>query len=167
MELAGREVLTLTEILVDRPFVGARLVVLSACQTAVAGVDTTPDEVVGLATGFLRAGSAGVIGTLWRVDDLASALLMRRFYAYHINGDPETGERPMHAARALRLAQRDLARLSIDEVNDFLEVQAAETDTSGVAGRLRTPTQDLGSALDLERPFAHPRHWAAFVFIGA
>ncbi|GAC1371109.1 MAG: CHAT domain-containing protein [Ktedonobacteraceae bacterium] len=55
------------------------LVVLSACETGravVAGVD----EVIGLGRGFLYAGAASLLPTLWKVDDASSAELMGMFY---------------------------------------------------------------------------------------
>ncbi len=55
------------------------LVVLSACQTA--NGDRLPGEgLVGLSYSFLIAGSRRVIGSLWDVDDAATAELMRHFY---------------------------------------------------------------------------------------
>ncbi|WP_376794781.1 CHAT domain-containing protein [Thermogemmatispora sp.] len=55
------------------------LVTLSACETGrvvLGGVD----EVMGLGRGFLYAGAASLLPTLWKVDDARSAELMRLFY---------------------------------------------------------------------------------------
>lgn len=55
------------------------LVTLSACETgrvALGGVD----EVMGLGRGFLYAGAASLLPTLWKVDDASSAELMTLFY---------------------------------------------------------------------------------------
>ena len=63
----------------------ARLVVLSACQTAVGSgaLADVPagDDWVGLVQGFLSAGAAQVLATLWPVEDRATARLVERFYA--------------------------------------------------------------------------------------
>ena len=59
----------------------ARLVVLSACQTGVGGLGRGA-EVVGMNRAFLAAGAGGVVSSLWRVGDAASAVLMKRFYRY-------------------------------------------------------------------------------------
>jgi CHAT domain-containing protein len=56
-----------------------RLAFLSACETGLIGT-ALPDEVVGLAAGFLQAGAAGVVSTLWAVNDQSTALLAGRFY---------------------------------------------------------------------------------------
>jgi len=57
----------------------ARLAFLSACETGLIGTEL-PDEVVGLAAGFVQAGAAGVVSTLWSVADESTALLAGRFY---------------------------------------------------------------------------------------
>ena len=79
------------------------LVVLSACQTA--NGDPLPGEgLVGLSWSFLIAGSRRVVGSLWDVDDAATAALMGHFYQalYHGSQSP---------AEALRSAQRAIANV--------------------------------------------------------
>jgi CHAT domain-containing protein len=61
------------------------LVVLSACETGrsvVGGID----EVIGLGRGFLYAGAASLLPTLWKVDDASSAELMQMFYQALLQG---------------------------------------------------------------------------------
>jgi CHAT domain-containing protein len=55
-----------------------RLAVLSACETALPGIEL-PDEVIGLPTGLLQAGVAGVVASQWAVPDRATAMLMTEF----------------------------------------------------------------------------------------
>ena len=57
----------------------ARVVVLSACDTAV-GRLLGQEGVATLSRSFLLAGAKGVVSTLWEVDDTVSAYLMKRFY---------------------------------------------------------------------------------------
>jgi CHAT domain-containing protein/Tfp pilus assembly protein PilF len=78
----------------------AELVVLSACQTAL-GKELKGEGMVGLTRGFLYAGSRRVVASLWKVDDFATAELMKRFY-----GGMLTGGQP--AAAALREAKISL-----------------------------------------------------------
>jgi CHAT domain-containing protein len=75
----------------------ADLVVLSACQTAL-GKEIRGEGIVGLTRGFMYAGAARVVASLWRVDDRATAELMRRFY------EAMLGEK-LRPAAALRAAQ--------------------------------------------------------------
>lgn len=85
----------------------ARLVVLSACQTALASgaiADVPPgDDWVGLVQGFLYAGAANVLATLWSVEDQSTARLMSSFYRELAAGKSE----PAALADAQRAALRD------------------------------------------------------------
>lgn len=80
----------------------ARLVVLSACRTAL-GRPVDGEGVLGLARGFLFAGADAVVATLWDVDDRATAAFMGHFYRALL-----ADEQP--PATALRTAQRLLRR---------------------------------------------------------
>jgi CHAT domain-containing protein len=55
------------------------LVVLSACQTAL-GKDVRGEGLIGLTRGFMYAGASTVVASLWKVDDEATAELMKQFY---------------------------------------------------------------------------------------
>ena len=80
----------------------AELVVLSACQTAL-GKQVRGEGLVGLVRGFMYAGAERVVASLWKVDDEATAELMKLFYERMLKG----GMRP---AAALRAAKVDMAR---------------------------------------------------------
>jgi CHAT domain-containing protein/tetratricopeptide (TPR) repeat protein len=165
LQMAGPERLTLSELLDSRVFRHTRLVVASACQTAITDFANLPDEAIGLASGCLHAGAPAVIGTLWSVNDLSTALLMMRFYHYHRNGDP--GD-PLPLARALRLAQcwlRDVTAGQLEAFFDSHEI-LKQVDRWPVqvaaAGSVRFILEDADS-----RPFANPYYWAPFILAGA
>ena len=80
----------------------ADLVVLSACATAL-GTEIRGEGLLGLTQGFLYAGAASVMVSLWNVDDRATAELMARFY----RGLLSEGLPP---AAALRAAQTSIRR---------------------------------------------------------
>ena len=80
----------------------ADLVVLSACDTAL-GKQVESEGMIGLTRGFMYAGAARVVASLWNVDDVATAELMKRFYrAMEKEG--------MSAAEALRKAQNEIGK---------------------------------------------------------
>jgi CHAT domain-containing protein len=54
----------------------ADAVVLAGCETAL-GKEMSGEGVVGLARGFLYAGAARVVATLWKVDEEATMVLVR------------------------------------------------------------------------------------------
>jgi len=78
----------------------AELVVLSACQTGL-GKEIKGEGLVGLTRGFMYAGAARVVVSLWSVNDKATADLMTKFYEKMLR----RGERP---AAALRAAQVEM-----------------------------------------------------------
>jgi CHAT domain-containing protein len=80
----------------------AELVVLSACQTGL-GKEIKGEGLVGLTRGFMYAGAARVVVSLWNVNDKATADLMTRFYEKML----KQGARP---AAALRAAQVEMWR---------------------------------------------------------
>ncbi|HEY6411939.1 MAG TPA: CHAT domain-containing tetratricopeptide repeat protein, partial [Ktedonobacteraceae bacterium] len=78
--LANEEELTLADMLsYQADLRGLRLLMLSACQTAMLDLQGARDEVRSLAAGMLQAGAAAVLAALWAVDDRATYLLMVRF----------------------------------------------------------------------------------------
>ena len=80
--------------------VKARLVVLSACDSAI-GKLTQGDEIAGLTRTFLSAGAKTVISSLWTVDDASTSLLMQEFYR-----QLGRGSSPAAALRSAALAVR-------------------------------------------------------------
>lgn len=62
------------------------LIVMSACETGL-GTLEGGDEVIGLSRSFIFAGTASLMSSLWKVDDLATAVLVKRFFRYLQEGD--------------------------------------------------------------------------------
>lgn len=76
----------------------ADLIVLSACRTAL-GKNVGGEGLVGLTRGFMSAGAPRVVASLWKVDDQATADLMKKFYEAML----VEGERPAAALRSAQL----------------------------------------------------------------
>jgi CHAT domain-containing protein/uncharacterized protein HemY len=80
----------------------ADLIVLSACSTGL-GKEVRGEGLIGLTRGFMYAGASGVIASLWKVDDDATAELMKHFY-------DALFQKGMTPAAALRDAQLTLSQ---------------------------------------------------------
>jgi CHAT domain-containing protein len=59
--------------------INADMVCLSACQTGLGRVEAG-DEIIGLNRSFFYAGTHTVVSSLWRVSDVATAMLVKTFY---------------------------------------------------------------------------------------
>jgi CHAT domain-containing protein len=160
--LSNGEKLTLQDIM-DKPrATQTRLVVLSACQTAITDFNKLPEEAIGLPAGFLQAGIPGVVGSLWPVDDLSTALLMIRFYQSHIKDH-------LRPAEALRQAQLWLRDANNEELSKLFAMyrNAAKSPQTRMNYELAQKKFREHTLADPEaKPFSHPYYWAGFVFYG-
>ncbi|MGH9947884.1 MAG: CHAT domain-containing protein [Pyrinomonadaceae bacterium] len=76
----------------------ADLVVLSACDSAL-GKEIKGEGIIGLTRGFMYAGSPSVIASLWKVEDRATAELMKRFYRAMLKDK----QKPVNALRTAQI----------------------------------------------------------------
>jgi CHAT domain len=148
-------------LVADRRFIGvqnlaglanlrARLVVLSACRTGVPAIGVS--QVVSLPNVIVGAGAAAVISTFWHTEEMATLLIVMKFY------DLWRGGAGMSPGEALGDAQGWLAQASADELRAYAP-PAALRALSG-----RTP---LSGAPGDARPYSHPWFWAPFFLVGA
>ncbi len=162
LHLAGGEHLPLFLVPIWLDLRATRLAVLSACETAMAPARDPAQELEGLFTAFLAAGAPAVLASLWPVEELSTALLVHRFYQYHL-GDPREGLAPRPPAQALRDAQRWLRALPAADAQHLL-VDAAR--------RRNLPrgspawAQLLALESGVEYPYTNPYFWAGFVLVG-
>jgi CHAT domain-containing protein len=110
-------------------------VVLSACNTGRG--DILAEGVLGLSRGFLLAGAAAAVVSLWSVDDGSTAALMEQMYRHLVEG--------CTVPQALRLAMLRLAgRPALDQ-----------------------PVSEQDVADGLQEAWKRPMHWAGFLVMGA
>jgi CHAT domain-containing protein len=169
LELGGNDRLSLRDLLhgLGAPL-RARLAVLSACQSAVNESLILPDEFLSLPNGFIQAGVPGVLGTLWNVDDLSTALVVIKFYEIHLKASTGSARQAVPAPEALGQAQRWLREIPARDLTVLFDIERRKPDAE------RTMPYEQASAawrrfLTMQpddRPFAHPYYWAAFTFTG-
>ena len=170
LQLAGDDALTVDDVM-RLDLRGTRLVVMSACRTAVSDPADFIDEYQGLPAAFLTAGAEMVVGSLWSVSDVSTALLMSRFHG-------NLYERRMLPAAALRSAQLRLRDANLERLEEEWAVGSAkrataeelQTDWATIRermGRAQVIASTLGATGQFSsRPFAHPYFWAPFQCIG-
>lgn len=138
----------------------AKLAVLSACETAVPGLEA-PDELVAISTALFQAGFDGVVASLWPVLDSSALVLMARFYElWRGSGGPRHDP-----AAALVAAQRWVRDTTNAE-------KLGHWDELARGGMLPDETHEalqaeLGQLDPGARDFASPDDWAPFTFVGA
>ena len=142
LETGKDERLTAREV-IETWSLQAELVVLSACETGISQI-LRGDEPMGLVRAFLYAGAQSVLVSQWPVDDLATFLLMVRFYT-------ELQADPANLSMALMKAQTWLRGVTAVTIQQIVEEH----------GLLDVPTDWLPES----KPFAAPEFWAGFMLI--
>ena len=192
--LAHEEEVTLSDILSEQADLrGLRLLILSACQTAILDLQGARDEVRSLAAGMLQAGAAAILASLWSVDDRATYLLMVRFaleWFPHIHTEPPAAALARAQQWLRTVTNHDLllwqAHLSpqpvpVNELAQDAEI-FADAHMAGNAGRLvavrgRGNRFDAAQAQEVVQigaeelapgdcPYADPYYWAGFHITG-
>ncbi|MFE4758762.1 CHAT domain-containing protein [Streptomyces mirabilis] len=145
-----------------------RLVVVAACVSGAVNVILQPEESHALTIGFMHAGAAGVLGALWPIPDLPTALFITRFY------EELTGGPGVEPALALARTQRWMRTLTSTDVRRYVTERPALSTLRG-RGRLRGSVEAAAErranltrmrTVLRRRPFAAPEYWAAFVLNG-
>ena len=158
--LANKEKLIVKELF-ELELSGYNLACLLACETGITSKAGLIDEFVGLASVFLAAGVTTVVGSLWKVDDLSTALLMRRLYKnIKKASNPET----IDIADALKEAQNWLRNLTKE---DLLEQLSLEVEISeSLLLQIKEELILFRGIKKKGKPFESPYYWAAFYVTG-
>lgn len=145
-------VLTAKEIsLLD--FRNLDLVVMSACQTGLGEI--TGDGVFGLQRGFKKAGANTLLMSLWKVDDIATQLLMTQFYKNLTSG--------MSKSESLKHAQK-----YVREYEEEAEVKSdIRPSVSAHAKEQAQQKTTKEKTIKKVKKYQDPYYWAAFILLDA
>ena len=147
--------------LIDGRLEGCRVAVASACQSGHYSTTGNADEFTGLPAGFLQAGAACAIVSMWQVNDRATAILMVRLYELLLS--PVISGDTAGPVTALREARTWLRHLTATELDAYIQSHPP------LANYFASVTPASSSSLTTEpetRPYAAPQYWAAFTAWG-
>ncbi len=147
----------------------ADLVVLSACESGI-NERKPGDELIGLTRALIYAGTPSVLVSLWRVDDLPTALLIQAFYRALANG--------ANKAQALQSAQLALVEMTESTAQQAVGAWCDHLSATGGLERacgfeeraymilLAAEHYNPRPASGEWHPFSHPAAWAPFILVG-
>jgi CHAT domain-containing protein len=127
------------------------LITLSACHTAL-GDEESELGFVGMA---LQAGSRSAIGTLWEVDDSATAAFFIQFYRYLRSG--------LEKDQALQATARAFRNGSVRLEGDGLVGPRVTADGDAILVRV----DSLEERTRLSNGLRHPHYWAGMILTGS
>jgi len=135
--------------------------ILSACETGQVELEDKLNDFLGLPGGFIVAGAKAVLATLWRIDDLASCLLLEKFFELW-------GDNPGCAPEALALAQQWMRKdLTVEYVKDKIEFWRKDIHDRKEEKVLLEQCRYWRARRDVNSlPFKDEIFWAAFYLTG-
>jgi CHAT domain-containing protein len=122
---------------------------LSACETALGGLDQNGIEIQGISSYFLKDKAKAVMASLWKVDDPSTAQQMELFYKNLATGT-------MTKSEALRQAQ-----LSLLNGNNST---SRNPEKRGITVNIKPGASSRNEKLN--SGYSHPYYWAPFILIG-
>ncbi len=168
-------------------------VFLSCCETGLGLTEFTGD-ILTFSTAFLSAGARSVIGTLWAVDDLATALFSIFYYQEWQQGKnrPEAIRQAQVKLRSLagntlaasyKPQLTELLKQKLKETDALRKISQTERNTCSSASQAERRDEEykkydiIGKQIYLSlknldkfcqesKPFSHPFYWAAFTCTG-
>lgn len=129
---------------------GCRSVFMGACESGLARAEIGA-EYIGLPSAMLSSGVRYVIGALWTIPEVATAVVVARYLELIRN---ET----VGVCAALCQAQREVMVMTRDQLSSWVR------DVMGSRPQLEGVLHDVAQLEEL--PFAHPYYWAGLQVIG-
>lgn len=139
---------------------GTDLLVLSACQTGL-GETKNGEGIQGLRRAFELVGVRSLICTLWNINDLASAILMERFYI----GIIKEGRSKL---QALNNAKCFVATIRCKDIIEYVKKLSSDVSDQYISGLIDELEKLMseGHISPDEKLYSHPYYWAGYILQG-
>jgi hypothetical protein len=154
----------LQQVLVGRDVCDARLSAAKVLRTWQLNAELVTlssgatDRYPSMAQALLLTGAHHVMVSMWPVDEMATALLMERFYR-NLWGQRDGMGEGLAPAEALAEAKRWLRGLSAGDADRLVR----DLTTRGRKRQALTVSRHKNAD---ERPYSHPHYWSGFLVIG-
>jgi CHAT domain-containing protein len=153
--LAGKDRFTVEDLILGTvDLAKTQMVVLSACQTGITDFKKTPNEVIGFSGAFMQAGVPAMISTLWPVDEIATMLLLLRFYENYL----QENQPPAHALQQAQYWLRDATAETL--------IAYSRKITPYLPKNKKYLASNCKRLIRKNGAYEHPYYWAGFVFSG-
>jgi len=129
---------------------GCRSVIMGSCESGVVRTEVAA-EYLGLPAAMLASGVRYVVGALWTIPQLATAVVMERLLA-------SLPDESLSVAVALSRLQRDMIELGREQVLSWIAERFAGHPQ---LSKLLSEMKERG-----DHPFADPYHWAGLQTLG-
>jgi CHAT domain-containing protein len=129
---------------------GCRSVIMGACESGLTRAEIGA-EYLGLPSAMLSSGVRYVVGALWTIPQVATAVLVGRYLEL-------IKDESINVCAALCQAQRDVMTMTRDQLSSWVR------SLIPAGPELDEVLQDV--ALKDRQPFAHPYYWAGLQVVG-
>ncbi len=149
--------------------INANLVILSACETGLSQ-RSDGDELIGFMRSFLYSGTSSIILAQSKIDDVATEILMSKFYSLWKQGEMKVDA----LARAQKFVRDMKAKDALEYYEDIIsrsktadQKKLARQGKNQIYLRLLSAEHKLGYRPNLDyQLFLNPYYWAGFFLIG-
>jgi hypothetical protein len=147
LKFDGEHETNFSEVLTNLQLKDCTCVTMGACQSGL-GRSIVSAEYLGLPVAFQAAGARYVIGSLWEVNKLATAILLTDYYQARHSG--------ANVVSAFNDAQRRLKRMSTKDILDWVAIGLPESPKTYL---------DM-ICMNYPEGFSNPYFWAGFYVSG-
>lgn len=148
LQIGWNDHVSFSKIFAEMDLSGTRSVTLAACDSGLVRTELA-EEYSGLAAAFLSAGVRNVVSSLWKVNELATSILLSRHFLLLSDGDHTVADALCESELSLKEMKREDV---IEWINKYLPEFAID---------LIPQVKKMG-----KKPFEDPYYWAGFYSLG-